>query len=316
MTLKDRPSLPPQDGAWHFVGVGGVGMSGLAQVALSQAPRVTGSDRYLDLGQPHARLQKLRRLGVQLHPQDGSGVTEATARLVVSTAIEPDNPDLKRAAELHIPVIHRSQLLADIFHAAPQRVAVTGSCGKTTITAMVGWLLTCAGLQPTVINGGVMRNFEDQGVGNTVSGPGRLCVIEADESDGTCVTYQPTLGVLTGLARDHKEAEELRALYAQFAGRVQGTLVVNADDPAVNPLAQNRDALTYGFAPEARVRAEDVALGPGGSFFRVGKTAYRLPLIGLHNVHNALAALAVARALGVEAAGRDALAAFRGVERR
>ena len=302
---------------YHFVGAGGIGMSALAQVLLGQGHTVTGSDRYLDMGRSHPRLAKLRGMGVRLSPQDGSGVRDLTDCVVVSTAIEDDNPDLVRAGELGVSVAHRSDILADIFHGAADRVAVTGSCGKTTIVAMIGWLLSQAGLDPTVIDGGVMRNFErERGIGNVLAGSRDMCVIEADESDGSCVRFRPTVGVITAIARDHREKHELMVLYEQFAAGVETALILNADDPALAPLARDRQTLTYGFSPGADVRGEGLELGPGGGRFRVGGQTCVVSAIGRHNIHNALAALAVRRALGLAERPCAALASFRGVERR
>jgi len=304
--------------AVHFVGVGGIGMSALAQVLYQRGQVVTGSDRYLDLGLSHARLEKLRTMGIRLFPQDGSGVTRETGQVVVSTAIERSNPDLARAREFDVPVSHRSELLAELFHRAAQRVAVTGSCGKTTVTAMIGWIMRVAGRRPTVINGGIMRNFEGpHAVGNAVTGEDDVVVIEADESDGTCVLYRPTVGVVTGVARDHQETDRIVDLYRRFVGCTESLAVVDSEARGTYEDVLRCRAVTFGLDEGAGVRARDVRCDAQGSRFRTDREPFRLSVIGRHNVRNALAALAVCRELGVpEATAAEALASFRGVARR
>ncbi len=324
MDCAPQPASPPplaadsREGAVHFVGIAGIGMSALAHILYGQGAPVSGSDRYLDLGQAHHRIEKLRALGVRLFPQDGSGVSPRTRRVIVSTAIEQENPDIVRARTLAIPIAHRSELLAELFHRWGSRVAVTGSCGKTTVTAMIGWILNVAGLDPTVINGGVMRNFEGTAsVGNAVAGRGDVGVIEADESDGTCALYRPTVGVVSSIARDHQETDRILELYRHFVAGTERVAVLHESLRREFDHARRCRVVTFGLEPEADMRAQEVRCGADGSEFRTDLGRFRLNAIGLHNVRNALAALAVCRELGTPAdAAAEGLATFQGVERR
>jgi len=213
---------------YHFIGAGGIGMSALAQLVRAQGHRASGSDRSFDAGRLAERRAKLEAQGIRLFPQDGSGVETDVTHLIVSSAIESDNADLDAARDRGLVPTHRSDLLASLFHACRCGVAVTGSFGKTSITAMIGWCLASAGRHPTIANGGIMRNFESESaIGNAVCGDGGVACIEADESDGTCVKYRPAFGVITGLARDHKELDELQGIYAAFARNTADALIVS-----------------------------------------------------------------------------------------
>jgi UDP-N-acetylmuramate--alanine ligase len=284
---------------YHFVGIAGIGMSALAQLARARGEDVSGSDRYFDMGQSPDRKARLEAQGIRLVPQDGSGVTPDVTHLVVSTAIERGNRDLEKAAQLSLTPLHRSALLAAIFHESKRGVAVTGSFGKTTITAMIGWALHSAGYRPTVVNGGIMRNFETETlIGNAVAGNGEVACIEADESDGTCVNYKSSVGVITGLARDHKEVGELHSIYSAFAANTRDALVVSANAAASLFGLPGPRRVTFGFQ-EGDVRARRVHFGARDTAFTVGATRFRVRQIGAYSVFNALAAVAVLRELGV-----------------
>jgi len=310
---------------YHFAGLGGSGMSALAQFAALRGWRVGGSDRDFDRGGRAAIRAGLEALGIAIHPQDGSGVAAGCDALVVSTAVEDDVPDVAAARRLGVPVLHRSELLAR-FVAQQRTVAVTGTSGKSTVTAMVFEILRAAGLDPSVITGGDLLVLRDEGLqGNAWAGGGDLLVIEADESDGSLVRYAPWAGVLLNLQRDHKEPEEIAALFHAFRRHVRGPCVV-ADDANLDPFADGAlrcglDAAAGGRseAPGAgeAVRASAVALERDGSRFTIAGRPMRLPTPGIHNVSNAAAAVAVCLALGVDAAAAaSALAGFRGVARR
>ena len=265
---------------YHFVGVAGIGMSALAQLVRAKGESVSGSDRFFDLGQLRDRQVRLEAQGIRIFPQDGAGVHAGVDRLVVSTAIETDNRDLERAQALGLAPMHRSQLLADLFHECPRGIAVTGSFGKTTITGMIGWTLQSAGYRPTVVNGGIMRNFETEtDLGNAVCGAGEVACIEADESDGTCVNYRPSIGVITGFARDHKEAAELHQLYSAFAGNTRQALVLSAQAAASLFGLPAPRRVTFGLR-EGDVRARSIRLGARDVSFQVGTARFRLRQIG------------------------------------
>lgn len=303
---------------YFFIGIGGSGMSAIAQVLATRGHNVRGSDRGLDQGKNLDFFDQLRRLGILLFPQDGSGVSSDCDFVVASTAIEKTVPDMARAIELDIPVRHRADALADIFNAG-SGVAVGGTSGKSTVTGMAGVLMDSAGLDPTVINGGKMKNYSGGGSpGNARLGASEYVVIESDESDGSIVKYRPRVAVVTNVTRDHKPMDELKELFATFVGNTEGVAVLNADCPVAAGLASAAaNALTYGIRSEADVRATDVAAGAFASEFTLFGRRVRIKLPGEHNVSNALAAAAAGRALGIDddtiAAG---LEAFDGIRRR
>lgn len=292
-------------GRLHFAGVAGSGMSALAQFVAMKGGRASGSDRSFDRGErPEAR-HLLEGLGIGLHPQDGSGLAGDCAALVVSTAVEDTVPDVAEARRRGVPVLHRSELLAHLV-AAHRTVAVTGTSGKSTTTALVFELLRGAGRQPSVLTGGDLRALQAEGHwGNAWADRSDLLVIEADESDGSLVRYHPAVGVVLNLQRDHQEPAVVLDFFRTFRAQCREALVLG-DDPALEPLR-----------PGLSLRAEALELGPEGSRFVVEGQAFTLPVPGAHNVANALAALGACRALGVPLAELAApLAAFQGVARR
>jgi UDP-N-acetylmuramate--alanine ligase len=314
------PAEPVPAGRLHFAGVGGSGMSALAQYHAQRGGQVSGSDRGFDQGRNDAGRELLARAGVELHPQDGSGVGPDCAALVYSTAVEPTVPDFARALELGIPLLHRSELLAR-FVAERRTVAVTGTSGKSTTVAMVFEILRSAGRDPSVITGGELVALQGQGLwGNAYAGGSDLLVVEADESDGSLVRYRPALGVILNLQRDHKEMDEVAAMFATFRDQVREGLVVGEGAELAHLAARAAGAAgatVFGFGPGAAVRAEAVLADRAGSVFEVDGVTFRLNVPGLHNVENALAAIAACAALGVAPAAMvRALAGFQGVARR
>jgi UDP-N-acetylmuramate--alanine ligase len=314
LIAEDLPGDAFGLGRLHFAGVAGSGMSALAQFAAMKGGRASGSDRSFDRGQrPEARRQ-LEALGVVIHPQDGSGLEGDCAALVVSTAVEDEVPDVATARRLGVPVLHRSELLAHVV-AKYRTVAVTGTSGKSTTTAMVFEILRGAGLDPSVITGGELVALQREGRwGNAWAGASDLLVIEADESDGSVVRYHPALGVILNLQKDHKEMEAVAEMFRAFRAQVRETAVVGE---AENLRAFAVGAVTFGFGEGCGVRAEAVVLGAESCDFRVGEKAFVLPVPGRHNVENALAAIAACSSLGVPLeAMAGPLAAFQGVARR
>lgn len=303
---------------YHFVGVGGSGMSGIAQVMRGKGHRVTGSDRSMDNNRSAGLFEKLRAQGIGLFPQDGSGVDAETFRVVVSTAIEESNPDIAAAKKHNIPILKRADLLAELVN-GKRGVAVGGSSGKTTSTAMTAWVLEKGGLDPTVMNGGIIKNYvSEQLIGNAKGGHSDVVCVETDESDGTIVNYRPEVGAITNVSKDHKEISELVELFRTFAGHTERTLILNADCPI---LAEARIAhkhiVTFGVKNAADFRACDIACRGFASAFRVNGAPYRLNVAGAHNVENALVAIAAGREMGVAPERiAEALADFRGVGRR
>lgn len=279
---------------YHIVGVAGTGMNGLAQVLLAQGCPVTGSDRARDAGDEGEVLRKLAAGGVVLCPQDGSGVAPGTTGVVVSTAIEDDNADIAAARRHGVPVLHRAEMLAALVEGKPC-VAVTGTSGKTTVTGMIGWALEQLGADPTVVNGGILADWQsDQRIGNVRCGRSDLWVIEADESDRSLLRFHPDWAVITNVSTDHFKAEEAEDLFRRFAGQVRRGIVGVEDRSAIAPV-----------------------LTAGGSTFEWDGVRFALPLPGRHNAENALCAAALCRLLGYDLRQVSAaLSTFRGIARR
>lgn len=302
---------------YHFVGIGGSGMSALAQVLRARGHTVSGSDRNLDRGQNPTLFHKLSRLGINCLPQDGSGLKNGVDIVVVSTAVEEDNPDIKMAHQRGIPVVGRATLLAVLFNDV-QGIAIGGSNGKTTVAGMLGWILDRAGLDPTVVIGGLAKNYSDENqLGNARIGHSDISIIEADESDGSLTYYRPKIGVITNITKDHKPVDELLVLFSTFA-KNSSRLILSADCPTVQRIISlSRETITFGFSERAILRATDVVCDGWHSSFRVGDVLFELNLPGRHNVLNALAAIAVASALSVPLeTSAGALKDFTGIRRR
>jgi UDP-N-acetylmuramate-alanine ligase len=324
LTTADRPDpqrvdlllLDPEVRA-HFVGVAGSGMSALAHLRALSGARVSGSDRDFDRGLREDERARCARLGVALFAQDGSGVRGAGV-VVASTAAESAVPDLALAKDLGVPVVHRAAWLAA--HIRTRRtVAVAGTSGKSTVVAMVFEGLRGAGLDPGVVTGGDLRALQKDGLrGNAWSGSGPL-VVEADESDKSLVEYAPEVAVVLNLQRDHDEIAETAKAFATFLAATKGRRLIG-DDAALAPFRAG--ARRVGFTLDAEWGAEDVELGRDGSSFRLRgpdgfRTPVRLPVPGIHNVENAVAALAACGELGADVArAAAALASFQGVARR
>jgi UDP-N-acetylmuramate-alanine ligase len=281
----------------HVVGVAGVGMSALARAALSSGYVVTGSDRYLDQGEALPVLSKLRHAGVGLVPQDGSGVEAECAALVVSTAIEADNPDILAARRFGVPIVHRAEMLARLVGDRPC-VAVTGTSGKSTVAGMIGWLLDRVGADPFVVNGApVVHWIDDDEVGNVRAGSGPW-VIEADESDRSLLCFQPAWGVITNVSADHFPVAEAEQIFRTFALRATRGVVSTLHEPR----------LLETFCPH---------LEGAISHFELGGTSFDVRLPGRHNAENALIAVETCRRMGFRLEKlAPAMAAFRGIERR
>jgi len=309
---NDMPD-PTGPARFHYAGVGGSGMSALAQFQAMLGGRASGSDRGFDRAErPEARAQ-LERLGVRVWPQDGTGIADDCGALVVSTAVEDSVPDVAAAKARKLPIVHRSEMLAH-WVATSRSVAVSGTSGKSTTTAMVFEILRGADRDPSVITGGDLVALQEQGHwGNAWAGKGPL-VVEADESDGSLVRYQPAVSVCLNLSKDHKSEDEVAAMFRVQKGRTRERFVCGEEGI---PDDLREGALVFGFGPGAEVRGTDLELGPTSTRFRVGDTVFTLPVPGAHNVENALGAIAACVALGVPLADMVApLSRFKGVARR
>ena len=215
--------------SYFFSGVGGSGMLPLALILRGKGVTVAGSDRSLDQGRLGAKFEYLKAQGIALFPQDGSGITSADQILVRSAAVEDTVGDVVAAKRVGAEDLKRPQLLAELFNAAPVRIGVAGTSGKSTTTGMIAWLLHRAGRDPTVMNGAVMKNFvtPDALFASALVGKGDAFVSEVDESDGSIARYEPTIAVVNNIALDHKSMDELRALFSGFVNRAE-IAVLNA----------------------------------------------------------------------------------------
>ena len=320
-------ALPLGIGTIHFVGIGGIGMSGIAEVLHTLGYAVQGSDI---ADGPNVR--RLRDSGIPVAiGHDSANVANAQV-VVVSTAVRADNPEVAAARKRLVPVVRRAEMLAELMRLR-WAIAVGGTHGKTTTTSLVACVLEAAGLDPTVINGGIINAYGS----NTRLGEGEWMVVEADESDGTFLRLPATIAIVTNIDPEHLDhwgtPEAMQHGFDQFVGNVPfyGFAVLCIDHPGVQamiPRLSDRRIVTYGFSPQADVRAEKVLTDKLGATFHVqvadrvrGRVkplgAFRLPMLGAHNVQNALAAIAVGNEMEVDDTTlRSALAAFRGVKRR
>ena len=312
--------------SYFFCGIGGSGMLPLALIVRGRGHVVAGSDRTLDQGRLAQKFDFLRGLGIALHPQDGSGLVDRDQIFVASAAIEETVPDLVKARAIGAERLTRPQLLAQLFNSAQTGIAVGGTSGKSTVTGMIGWILHATGRDPTVMNGAVMKNFATAEAlfASALVGEGDIFVSEVDESDGSIALYRPDIAVLNNISLDHKSLDELRHLFADFAGRA-GAIVVNLDDDETRLLAAALpdDRLrSYSFRdPSADWLGTDVREEPFAIAFDVRRgdrsVPVRLQVPGRHNAENALAAMAAVEACGVSAEeSAEALAGFTGLRRR
>lgn len=319
-------SLGPE--TWlHFAGIGGSGMSALAQYHAMAGGRVTGSDRSFDEGQRPEIREKLENLGVEIVPQDGSfaNLPGVCGALVVSTAVEERVPDVKAAREAGVPILHRSEMLAQ-YVTSHRTIAITGTSGKSTVTAMVFAILDHCQQGPGLLTGGAVTSLQQQGhIGNAWAPTTRresaeppFLVIEADESDGSVVRYKPWAGVVLNLGLDHKEPAEIMVMFEQFRTNTQGPFIL-ADEANLQSLAPNAHLFGIGNSSTGRhgTFANAVQLTANGSTFTIDGVSFALNLPGQYNVLNALAAVAVCREAGLSLLEMaPALASFAGVFRR
>jgi UDP-N-acetylmuramate--alanine ligase len=298
-----------------FSGIAGTGMSALAQYLAFQGASVSGSDRSLDRGAEAAKRAYFERIGVTLRPQDGSG-PEGSSCLVVSTAIEAQNPEVQRATALKIPIVHRSDLLAELAR-RKKTIAISGTSGKSTVTGMAYHVLEAGGLQPSLITGANLASLLGEGLlGNAKAGAGEWLLIEADESDGSLIKYAPEVGVILNVEKDHKEIAELIPLFERFRDQTARRVIVNGDDAHCAALARPGD-LRFRQASTADGAALDVRLGDWDVGFSLGGQAFHVNVPGRHNLANAMAAIAIGRELGISLADcAKGLEAYHGVERR
>ena len=330
MIARLRP-VPFDLGPVHFVGIGGIGMSGIAEIMLKIGYSVQGSD-----AKASANTERLEKLGARIFiGHDAGHVGDTVSAVVYSTAVKATNPEMMAARERRIPLVRRAEMLAELMR-LQFSIAVGGTHGKTTTTSMVAAILDAGGLDPTVVNGGIINAYGT----NAKVGDGDWIVVEADESDGSFLRLKSTVAIVTNIDPEHLDHygdfDGVRKAFVDFVENIPfyGFAAVCLDHPEVQRLVasiDNRRLVTYGVNPQAMVRADNVEMKPDGCRFDVviqqpGLAALEepvrieglhLPMAGWHNVSNALAAIAVARELDVsDEAIKLGLAGFGGVRRR
>ncbi len=313
-------------GTIHFVGIGGIGMSGIAEVMHNMGYRVQGSD----MAESYV-VDGLRARGITVMIGQDAANVAGVAVVVTSTAVRRDNPEVVAALDMRIPVVRRAEMLAELMR-LKNTVAVAGTHGKTTTTSMIACLLDAGGIDPTVINGGIINSYGS----NARLGDSTWMVVEADESDGSFLRLDGTIAVVTNIDPEHLDHygsfDRVKSAFVEFIENVPfyGAAVLCIDHPvvqAVIPMVRDRRVITYGFSAQADVRGEAVTPVPGGNRFTVvlrrrDGTFHRiedvmLPMPGRHNVENALAAIAVALEMRVpDDVIRCGFATFGGVKRR
>ena len=311
----------------HFVGIGGIGMSGIAEILHNLGYSVQGSDVA-----ESANTQRLVNLGIPVHIGHRAENIDQAQVIVVSSAIKSENPELQAARQRLLPVVRRAEMLGELMR-LKWSIAVAGTHGKTTTTSLISAMLEAAKFDPTVINGGIINAYGT----NARLGSGEWLVAEADESDGTFTKLPATIGIVTNIDPEHLDfygsVEALHAAFDSFVSNIPfyGFAALCIDHPVVQGMiarVPDRRIITYGLTPQADVRAVDISFGPEGAKFDVVVTdralqesrvipRFRLPMFGLHNVQNSLAAILVGIEMGVEdAVLRAGLASFKGVKRR
>ena len=320
--MTPSTALPLDIGAIHFVGIGGIGMSGIAEVMLNLGYTVQGSDL-----REGPIIERLRGLGATVHVGHRPENLGEAQVVVISSAVKPGNPELDAARAAALPVVRRAEMLAELMRLR-WNVAVAGTHGKTTTTSLVAALLDAGGMDPTVINGGIIQSYGS----NARLGEGRWMVVEADESDGTFVKLPATIAIVTNIDPEHMDhygdLEGLRDGFEAFVSNIPfyGAFVACIDHPEVQSLVgrvTDRRVITYGLSRQADIRAENIGYADGHMHFDVAlrdgerHEGMRIPIPGEHNVLNALAAIAAARELKIPFhAIRSGLGSFTGVRRR
>lgn len=320
-------ALPLDIGIIHFVGIGGIGMSGIAEVMHNLGYQVQGSDLSANYN-----VKRLRDLGITVFEGHREENVAAAEVLVVSTAVKADNPEVKAARARLIPVVRRAEMLGELMR-LKWAIAIAGTHGKTTTTSLVAALLEAAGMDPTVINGGIINAYGT----NARLGAGEWMVVEADESDGTFLKLPATIAVVTNIDPEHLDHygtfDKVRDGFKQFVESIPfyGFATLCIDHPEVQAMIgriTDRRVITYGFSPQADVRAVNVTFGNNGALYDIQVTdrargttdtiaGVHLPMFGRHNVQNSLVVAAIAKEMGFSGdVVKKALGGFRGVKRR
>ena len=301
-----------------LIGIAGVGMSAVAQYLAGIQKNVSGSDRYFKDGEYNETKEKLEAAGIQCFVQNGEGITTATDLVVVSTAIEDTVAEVQKAKQLNIPILKRSEVLS-LIAKSKKSIAIGGTSGKSTTSAMLFDILQYVGLHPSIISGAGLTSIIKEGkIGNAKVGAGEWLVIEADESDGSIVQYNPEVGLLLNVDKDHQEIDELMQLFGAFKKNTKELFIVNQSNVLAKQLSQN---IKHDFSSDENSGAGFIVTNfkqEGFSItFNIQHATFNINAIGKHNMENALAATAVANQLGVDLnVCAEALKNYEGIYRR
>jgi len=301
---------------YFFIGIAGTGMSAIAQYLKGIGKNVAGSDRLFNQNNKMPIQKQFEKQGIQCFFQDGSGINAGTEVVVVSTAIEVTNVEYQKAKELGTPVMKRSELLAAI-SSSKRTIAVGGTSGKSTTTAMIFHILQENGYSPSLITGAGLTTLQKQGLpGNAWVGESEWLVIESDESDGSIVNYYPEISVVLNVDRDHKEFDELMQLFTTFKEHTHGTFIVNQDHALIKTLSQDSKN-NFGTTNGVGYLGKDFQQPGFQITFSVNDIPFKIPVIGKHNMENAMAATAVSGAIGIPIdKSAKALESYVGIYRR
>ncbi len=301
---------------FFFVGIAGTGMSAIAQYLCGKGKKVSGSDRLFGQEQKLLSESQFENMGIHCYFQDGRGITPDVDVVVVSTAIEETNVEYQKALQLNIPIMKRSALLAEISNSV-RTIAVGGTSGKSTTTAMIFHILEQCGKSPSLITGAGLSILQEKGLpGNAWVGDSDWLVIESDESDGSIVSYKPEISLLLNIDRDHKEFDELEQLFATFRDNTKSYFIANQDYTLTKKLSKDTP-FNFGTVDSAKIQGQNFKQEGFSISFDVNGVPCVIPAIGKHNMENALAAIAASNAAGVPIEeSTKALASFRGIYRR
>lgn len=301
---------------YFFIGIAGSGMSAIAQYLQGTGNNVSGSDRLFCSDNKMLIQEQFEKLGIRCFSQDGSGIANDTEVVIVSTAIEESNIEFRKANDLGIPIMKRSELLAAISKLR-RTIAVGGTSGKSTTTAMIFHIMQENGYSPSLMTGAGLTALQKQGLpGNAWVGKSDWLVIESDESDGSIVNYYPEISVLLNVDRDHKELDELMQLFSTFMEHTHGNFIVNHDHALIQKLSRD---LHYDFGTQGDVgyKGKDFIQDGFQIRFAVNDVPFTVPVLGRHNMENAMAATAVAGAVGISTGNSaKALESYTGIYRR
>lgn len=300
-----------------FIGIAGAGMSALAQYLGGIGKTVSGSDRFFVPGEKNETKEKLEAEGITCFLQDGSGISESTDLVIASTAVEDTNVELVKAKSFGKQVLLRSELLTLISN-TKKTIAVGGTSGKSTTSAILFDILDHAGLSPSIISGAGLVRLQKQGkIGNAFVGSGDWLVIEADESDGSIVNYYPEIGLLLNIDKDHKEIDELKTIFQIFKDHTRNVFVVNASNALTAPFSQDKKHDFSSTGGDAGYVATSFSQKGFQTQFKINGVDFSMNAIGRHNMENALAAAAVANLVGIDLViCAEAIRAYQGIYRR